>query len=182
LVLNNSKLLTGLNLTSSFYVVNFCLFLCSKLDRFRSYIWILINLFRWLHCTVTWLSCVYWFILLHCSVKSTKIQFIKLTCIFRKDKIVLKKILKSNSSPLLYFSRNNFLQIGCDQNNTSSSSSIVHPISVGTFKNKSWRKTNMKGSKTVWVPKEKILPLADILHPNKKSQILELGKRILTVH
>jgi len=24
--------------------------------------------------------------------------------------------------------------IGCDQNNTSSSSSIVHPISAGTFK------------------------------------------------
>jgi len=27
----------------------------------------------------------------------------------------------------------------------------------------------MKGPKTVWVPKEKILPLADILNPNKKT-------------
>ena len=66
--------------------------------------------------------------------------------------------------------------IGCDQNNISSSYSIVHPISTRTFKDKSWRKTNMKGPKTVWVPKEKILPLADILNPNKKTQILELGK------
>jgi len=66
--------------------------------------------------------------------------------------------------------------IGCDQNNASSSSSIIHPISAGTFKNTSWRKTNMKGPKTVWVPKEKIIPLVDILNPNKKTQILELGK------
>ena len=66
--------------------------------------------------------------------------------------------------------------IGCDQNNASSSFSIVHPISVGTFKDKSWRKTNMKGPKIVWLPKEKIIALADILHPNKKTQILELGK------
>ena len=72
--------------------------------------------------------------------------------------------------------------IGCDQNNTSSSSSIVHPISVGTFKNKSWRKINIKGPKTVWVPKEKIIPLADILNPTKKTQILELGKWMLTIH
>jgi len=72
--------------------------------------------------------------------------------------------------------------IGCDQNNTSSSSSIVHPISAETFKNTSWRKTNMNRPKTVWVPKEKIIPLADILHPNKKTQILELGKLMLTIH
>ena len=65
--------------------------------------------------------------------------------------------------------------IVCDQNNTSSSSSIVHLISVGTFKDKSWSKTNMKGPKTVWVPKEKMIPLADILNPYKKTQILELG-------
>jgi len=44
--------------------------------------------------------------------------------------------------------------IGCDQNNASSSSLIVHPISAGTFKNTSWRKTNMKGPKTMWVLKE----------------------------
>jgi len=72
--------------------------------------------------------------------------------------------------------------IGCDQNNTSSNSSIIYPISVGTFKNKSWRKTNMNGPKTVWVPKDKILRLIDILNPNKKIQILELGKWMLTVH
>jgi len=73
--------------------------------------------------------------------------------------------------------------IGCDQNNaSSSSSSIVHPIFAGTFKNISWRKTNMKGPKTVWVPKEKIIPLADILHPNKKTQILELRKWMLIIH
>ena len=64
--------------------------------------------------------------------------------------------------------------IDSDQNNASSSSSIVHPISTGTFKNTYWRKTNMKGPQTVWVPKEKIILLADILHPNKKTQILEL--------
>jgi len=34
----------------------------------------------------------------------------------------------------------------------------------------------MKGPKTMWVPKEKIIPLADILNPYKKTQILELGK------
>ena len=39
--------------------------------------------------------------------------------------------------------------IGCDQNNALSSFSIVHPISTGTFKNTSWRKTNMKGPKTL---------------------------------
>jgi len=77
--------------------------------------------------------------------------------------------------------------VGCDQNNTSYSSFNVHPIlssnsPTGTFKNKSWRKTNMKGPKKLWVPKEKTIPLADILNPNKKSQILELGKRMLTVH
>jgi len=65
--------------------------------------------------------------------------------------------------------------IGCVQNNTLSSSSIVHPISIGTFKDISWSKPNMKGPKTVRVPKEKIIPLADILNPYKKTQILELG-------
>jgi len=40
----------------------------------------------------------------------------------------------------------------------------------------------MKGPKTVWVPKEKIILLADKLNPNKKTQILELGKWILTIH
>jgi len=34
----------------------------------------------------------------------------------------------------------------------------------------------------MWVPKEKIIPLADILHPNKKTQILKLGKWMLTDH
>jgi len=34
----------------------------------------------------------------------------------------------------------------------------------------------------VWVPNEKIIPLADILNPNKKTQILELGKWMLTIH
>jgi len=34
----------------------------------------------------------------------------------------------------------------------------------------------------VWVPKEKIIPLVDILNPNKKTQILELGKWMLTIH
>jgi len=72
--------------------------------------------------------------------------------------------------------------IACDQNNASSSSSIVHPISEGTFKDKSLRKTNMKGPKTEWVPKEKIIPLADILNPNKKTQIFELGKWMLIIH
>ena len=33
----------------------------------------------------------------------------------------------------------------------------------------------------MWVPKEKIIPLADILHPNKKTQILELGKWMLII-
>ena len=59
--------------------------------------------------------------------------------------------------------------IGCDQNNASSSFSFVHLISTGTFKNTYWRKTNMTGPKTVWVPKEKIIPLVDILHPIKKN-------------
>jgi len=72
--------------------------------------------------------------------------------------------------------------IGCDQNNASYSFLIVHHISVGTFKYKSLRKTNMKGPKTVWVPKEKIIPFADILNPNKKTQILELEKWMLTIH
>ena len=72
--------------------------------------------------------------------------------------------------------------IGCDQNNTSSSSSIVHPISTGTFKNKSLRKINKKWPKIVWVPKEKIIPLVDILIPRKKTQILELEKWMLTIH
>jgi len=66
-----------------------------------------------LYCGSTWLSSVYWFILLHWSVKSIKIQSIKLTCIFLKVQVVLKKILKSNSPPpphLLYFSQNSFLQ------------------------------------------------------------------------
>ena len=39
----------------------------------------------------------------------------------------------------------------------------------------------MKEPKTMWVPKEKILPLVDILNPNKKTQILELEKWMLTV-
>jgi len=55
-------------------------------------------------------------------------------------------------------------------------------ISAGTFKNKSWGKANTKGPKTVWVAKEKILPLADILNPNKKTQISELGKWMFTFH
>jgi len=40
----------------------------------------------------------------------------------------------------------------------------------------------MKGPKTVWVSKEKIIPLVDILNPNKKTQILELGKWMLTTY
>jgi len=40
----------------------------------------------------------------------------------------------------------------------------------------------MKGPKTVWVPKEKIIRLADILNPYNKTQILELGKWMLTIH
>jgi len=40
----------------------------------------------------------------------------------------------------------------------------------------------MKGPKIVWVPKEKIIPFANILNPNKKTQIMKLGKWILTVH
>ena len=87
-------------MTSSFCAVKFCLFQCSKLNHFHSYIWTLINLFGLLHYTMTWLYLVYWFILLHCSVKSIKIHFIKLTCIFLKGQIVLKKILKSNSPSL----------------------------------------------------------------------------------
>jgi len=39
----------------------------------------------------------------------------------------------------------------------------------------------MKWPKTI-LPKEKILPLADILNLNKKTQILELEKWMLTVH
>jgi len=34
----------------------------------------------------------------------------------------------------------------------------------------------------VWVPKEKIIPLVDILIPRKKTQILELEKWMLTIH
>jgi len=67
-------------------------------------------------------------------------------------------------------------EIRYDQNNTTSSSFVVHPISAGTFKDKSWSKTNMKLPKIVWVPKEKIIPLADILNPYKKTQILEFEK------
>ena len=40
----------------------------------------------------------------------------------------------------------------------------------------------MKGPKTVWIPKEKIFPLTDILNPKMKTQILELGKWMLTIH
>jgi len=40
----------------------------------------------------------------------------------------------------------------------------------------------MKGPKTVWVPKEKIIPLVDILNLTKKTQILELGKWMFNVH
>jgi len=106
------------------------------------------------------------------------------------ENITLKKVLShSNTNEksldmLIKSSRKSHDNkgIGFDQNNTSSSSSIVHPISAGTFKNTSWKKTNMKGPKTIWVPKEKIIPIADILHPNKKTQILELGKWMLTIH
>jgi len=40
----------------------------------------------------------------------------------------------------------------------------------------------MKGPKTVWKPKEKIITLADILNPNKKTKILELGRWMIIVH
>jgi len=59
---------------------------------------------------------------------------------------------------------------------------MVHPIFARTFKDKFLRKTNIKGPKTVWVSKEKIIPLVDILNPNKKTQILELGKWMLTTY
>ena len=106
------------------------------------------------------------------------------------ENIALRKVLShSNTNEislnmLIKSSRksHNKKGIGCDQNNTSSSSSIVHPIFVRTFKDKSLRKTNMKGPKIVWVQKEKIIPLADILNPNKKTQILELRKWMLTIY
>jgi len=91
------------------------------------------------------------------------------------DEKSLKMLIESSKKP------HDKKGIGCDQN-TSSSSSIVHLISAGTFKNKSWRKTNIKGPKTVWVPKEKILSLAKILSPNKKTQTLELEKWMIIVH
>jgi len=40
----------------------------------------------------------------------------------------------------------------------------------------------MKRPKTIWVPKEKILPLSYILNPSKSTQILELGKWMLMIH
>jgi len=106
------------------------------------------------------------------------------------ENITLRKVLAhSNTNEktlnmLIKSSRkfHNKKGIGCDQNNASPSSSTIHPISAGTFKNTSWRKTNMKGPKTMWVPKEKIISLADILHLNKKTQILELEKWMLTDH
>ena len=100
------------------------LFLCSKLNRFRTYIWILIKLFDLLHCSVTWLYSVYWFILLLCSVKSIKIQFIKLIWVFLKGQIVLKKILKSNSPPSCILANTVF---------NSSFEEISDPLLVFTF-------------------------------------------------
>ena len=61
--------------------------------------------------------------------------------------------------------------IGCDQNNTLSSSSIVHPISARTFKDISWSKTNMKRPKIVWVPKEKIFSYRYIKSIQEDSNI-----------
>ena len=34
----------------------------------------------------------------------------------------------------------------------------------------------------MWIPKEKILPLTNILNLNKKTQKLELGKWMLAIH
>jgi len=44
--------------------------------------------------------------------------------------------------------------IGCDQNNTSSSSSMVHPISAGTFKDKSSKKTHERTQNSVGTKRE----------------------------
>jgi len=77
--------------------------------------------------------------------------------------------------------------IDCEQNNASTSTSSSHSrlstnIPVGTFKNKPLRKTNRKGPKAIWVPKNKIIPLADMLNSSKKTPIMVPGQWMLTTH
>jgi len=95
--------------------------------------------------------------------------------------MLIKSSRKSHDKKQIYYDQNNA------SISTSPSSFVAHPrlsinIPTRTFKNKTWRKTNMKRPKTRWVPKVKVLSLADKLNPSKKTQILKLKKWMLTVH
>ena len=43
-------------------------------------------------------------------------------------------------------------------------------------------RTNQKGSKKIWVPKEKIIPVVDIFNHNKSTPIMVPGQWLLTSH
>ena len=77
--------------------------------------------------------------------------------------------------------------IGCEQNNASTSTSSSHSrlstnFLAGTFKNKPLRKTNRKGPKAIWVPKNKIIPLADMLNSSKTTPIMVPRQWMFTTH
>jgi len=75
--------------------------------------------------------------------------------------------------------------IGCDQNNTSTGTSLSYSIALPrlftsipteAFKNKPFRKTNQKGTKVIWVPKNKIIPLANMLNPSSTTPVMVHGQ------
>ena len=45
-----------------------------------------------------------------------------------------------------------------------------------------FRKTNPRGTKKIWVPKDKIIYVADVLSNKMKTPILDSGHWILTSH
>ena len=44
------------------------------------------------------------------------------------------------------------------------------------------KKTNKKGPKSIWVPRDKIIHVADLLNNRKKTEVLVLGQWMLTTH
>ena len=53
---------------------------------------------------------------------------------------------------------------------------------LGAFKNRPLRKTNRKGPKDIWVPKNKIIPLVDILNKSNTTPVMVIGQWMLTIH
>ncbi|XP_058748093.1 uncharacterized protein LOC131620924 [Vicia villosa] len=48
--------------------------------------------------------------------------------------------------------------------------------------NQNMRRTNPKGPKRMWVPKDKIIPVADLLHSTKDKHVMVPGLWVLTSH